>query len=62
MHGTKNIKFILRIKEQKTRLILHEHDDDGGYKKQRGVQNSLFSRLAAQNTGTKITPYFFIKI
>ena len=33
----------MRIKEQETRLILHEHDDDDdGYKKQRGVQNSIF--------------------
>ena len=28
MHGQRNIKFILRIKEQETRLTLQEHDDD----------------------------------
>jgi hypothetical protein len=28
MHGQPHIRFILRIKEQETRLTLQEHDDD----------------------------------
>jgi len=28
MLGTTNIKYILTIKEQETRLNLHKHDDD----------------------------------
>ena len=46
--------FILRIKEQETRLILHKHDDDGG------GDDDLYKNIIIQFPYIRVICNFFV--